>query len=60
MKRTHLFVLTSGILFTAVVGVFGGNNTASAIEARYCRGFYGPISAINQQRCIYLVEKKTF
>lgn len=52
MKRTHLFVLTSGILFTAVVGVFGGNNTASAIEERYCRGFYGPISAINQQRCI--------
>lgn len=52
MKRTHLFVLTSGILFTAVVGVFGGNNTASAVEERYCRGLYGPISAINQQRCI--------
>ena len=52
MRRTHLFVLTSGILFTAVIGVFGGNSTASAIEARYCRGFYGPISAINQQRCI--------
>ncbi len=52
MKRTHLFVLTSGILFAAVVGVFGGNNTASAVEERYCRGLYGPISAINQQRCI--------
>ena len=52
MKRTHLFVLTSGILFTAFVGVFGGNNTASAVEERYCRGLYGPISAINQQRCI--------
>lgn len=52
MKRTHLFVLTSGILFTVAVGVFCSNSTASAMEARYCRGFYGPISAINQQRCI--------
>lgn len=52
MKRTHLFVLTSGILFAAVVGVFGSNSTASAVEERYCRGLYGPISAINQQRCI--------
>lgn len=51
MKRTHLFVLTSGILFAAVVGVFG-STTASAVEERYCRGLYGPISAINQQRCI--------
>lgn len=51
MKRTHLFVLTSGILFAAVVGVFG-STTASAVEEWYCRGLYGPISAINQQRCI--------
>ncbi len=51
MKRTHLFVLTSGILFAAVVGVFG-STTASAVEEWYCRGLYGPISAINQRRCI--------
>ena len=51
MKLTHLFVLTSGILFAAVVGVFG-STTASAVEEWYCRGLYGPISAINQRRCI--------